>query len=82
MAYKDRFGGTDICDGSVYNFSIGWDYNDNPSDEKQRYPVFLFIPDMEDPDHYHIELNRKQARILRDWLNDYLEGRATKWEKE
>jgi len=42
--------------------------------EKQ-IPVFLFVPKDPDPvnnDHYHIELTKEKALVLKDWLNNYL----------
>lgn len=82
MAYKDRYGSTDIRTGRIDNLSIGWDYEDNPEDVKQRKPVFLFTPDMKDTNtHYHIELDRRQARKLRDWLTSYLNNEPTKHKK-
>lgn len=82
MAYKDRYGSTDICDGRIDNLSIGWDYEDDPEDASQRYPVFLFIPDTEHHNHYHIELDREKAQILRDWLDDFLQNKPTTYRKE
>jgi len=76
MTYKDRYGTTTIIDGKIDNFSVGWDYDDNPEDKKQRFPVFLFTPNMENTiDHYHIALDREKSEILRDWLTAFLEDR-------
>lgn len=80
MAYKDRYGITKIRNSKHDNLSIGWDNFKNsaknfadPKFKKNRVPVFLYTPSMEETDtHYHIELNKKQARELRDWLNEYL----------
>lgn len=80
MAYKDRYGSTKLRNGRRDNLSIGWDNFVNsaknfasPKYAHNRVPVFLFTPDMEDTkQHYHIELNKQQAKDLRDWLTAYL----------
>lgn len=38
------------------------------------FPVFLFEPSYSDG-HYHIELTKKQAIKLRNWLNKYIKDR-------
>ena len=82
MAYKDRFGGTDIRKGKIDNLSIGWDCDGEMEDPKQRYPVFLFTPDMGNTnEHYHIQLDKKQAKLLAKWLQDYLSNGKTRWKK-
>jgi hypothetical protein len=74
MSYKDRYGITKIVDDKSDNLSVSWDYDSNKDDLTQRRPVFLYTPWMDNTDdHYHIELTRNQAIVLRDWLNDYLE---------
>lgn len=86
MAYKDRYGITKIRKDRRDNLSIGWDNFVNsaktfdlPKNAKNRIPVFLFTPDMEDTNnHHHIMLNKKQAEILRDWLNAYLKDVGAK----
>lgn len=78
MAYKDsRWGGTTIRDEECDNLQISWDYEDR--EQTQRRAVLLYTPWLpknkkknQDIDHSHIELNREQARELRDWLNDFL----------
>jgi hypothetical protein len=73
MPYKrNRYGVTQIKPGVIDNLSINWDFDYNEN-KRLRFPVFLFTPWMKDTKtHYHIRLNRTQARKLRDWLNDYL----------
>lgn len=78
MSYKDKFGITDINPQSekIDCLSVSYDYYDN---EEDRHPVFLYTPHMEDldsggcPHHYHITLTKERAKVLRDWLNEYLE---------
>lgn len=75
MAYKDRYGSTELRNTKLDNFSIGWDnmVDKNVENLRNRIPVFLFTPNMDDTnDHHHIMLTRHQARKLRDWLDDYL----------
>jgi|ERR1051326_1477300 hypothetical protein len=47
---------------------IALDYNDKPDSP---HPIMLFRP-ADDDEHYHIELTRQEAIILRDWLDRYL----------
>ena len=70
MGYRNRYGSTKLKDKRIDNLSIGWDYNRTP---KSKFPVFLFTPDMECTNiHYHIALNRTQAKKLNKWLTDFL----------
>jgi hypothetical protein len=71
--FGDRYGITQIRDGRRDNLSIGLEYDDNPEDAAQLYPVFLFTPDMRNTiEHHHIPLNVSQAKQLRDWLTQFL----------
>lgn len=71
MAYKNKFGITKIITSKRNNLDISWDCDDLKS--KNRKPVFLFTPNMDNIiNHFHIELSKKQAVKLRDWLADYL----------
>ena len=81
MAYKDRFGRTDICDGQYNNLLISWDYDSDPENEKERYPVLLFTPNVAADEHHHIRLNPDEAKELHRWLSDYLENKKTRWKK-
>lgn len=80
MAYKDKFGCTSLRSGRRDNLSIGWDNFVNSAKnfakdqfKKNRIPVFLFTPDMDNTvNHYHIMLSRGEAKKLRDWLDAYL----------
>lgn len=81
MAYKDRFGITDITKGKRDQISISWDTDTNPENEKERYIVLLFIPDADKFEHHHVPLSNKQAKVLHKWLGDFLEGKPTRWKK-
>lgn len=82
MAYKDRFGITDICTKEYNNLSISWDCDGDREDPKQRYPVLLFTPSMNNTDtHYHIQLDKKEAQKLAKWLQDHLANKKTRWRK-
>lgn len=72
MAYKNKFGITKIRKDVHYNLSVSWDYIENPGDKKNRYPVFLFIPNLNQSNHFHVQLDRKQAKVLSTWLTKYL----------
>jgi len=58
-----------IIKGDFNNLSISED-----SDYEGSLAVFLFTPSMKNLNiHYHIDLNKRQAKKLRDWLNKFLE---------
>lgn len=78
MSYKDRFGVTTIRDNKIDHLRISWDcdYPETDPSEK-RHPVFLFVPDYDQEDHWHIELTRQEALELRNWLNDYIKDSAS-----
>lgn len=68
MAWSDRFAITPIKDEPIDNFSMSIDEMD------EIVAVALYTPDMENTnEHYHIEFSRDQARVLWDWLSDFLE---------
>lgn len=68
MSYKDKYSITKIKDTKHNNLTISID---NMGDGK--IPVLLFTPSMNDTqNHYHIELTLKEAKILRDWVNKYV----------
>lgn len=73
MSYKDRYGVTRIKDERFDHLDISWDYWDNEHDLSQRKCMLLYIPDTTAENHNHIELDREQATVLRDWLTNYLE---------
>ena len=77
MSYKNKFGNTLIIGGSIDILSITWDSHNmdaESSHKATRYPVLLFTPYVGDTNtHYHIELDRKEVRKLRDWLNAFAE---------
>ena len=66
--YSDRYGITVIRDDKVRDrLSIA-------RDDHGRGPIaqLLYIPEVAEHEHSHIELNKEQATILRDWLDEYL----------
>jgi hypothetical protein len=73
MSYKSKHGITKIKKGKRYNLDVSLDYD---IDENKKYPVLLFTPNFEDKnEHFHIDLSRKEAKILSEWLNEYLDDR-------
>jgi hypothetical protein len=60
---------TMIRDKKIDKLSISLDYDVDP---KESYPVFLFIPDVNEFDHYHIPLTKEESKTLFDWLKEYL----------
>jgi hypothetical protein len=67
MGYKNKF---------RESLDISWDYDTNP---KKIYPVLLFTPNSKNIDeHFHISLNRREAKILKTWLDEYLKQKPKK----
>jgi hypothetical protein len=72
MSFQDKYGITSIPQrerGAVDVFDISWDQDDENS---PKLPVFLMVPDKNSEYHEHIELTRRGAMVLREWLEDYL----------
>jgi len=66
--YKDRYGITVVRDDKIRDrLSIS---RDNHGDE--HIAVLLHIPEVAEHEHSHIELNKEQATVLRDWLDNWL----------
>lgn len=62
---------TKVKKGKTDNLSISLDYD---RDESKKYPVLLYTPNMErTEDHFHFVLTKKEAKSLRDWLDNYLD---------
>lgn len=62
---------TKVKKGKTDNLSISLDYD---RDESKKYPVLLYTPNMDrTEDHFHIALTKKEAKSLRDWLDNYLD---------
>lgn len=62
-----------IKKGRRDNLSLSADSYHSFEKVRNRYPVILYTPDMENTnEHFHIKLNTKEARELRNWLNEFL----------
>ena len=73
-AYEDKHGRFDakILDLN-WHVSVSREYDRNPYNN---YPLLTVRPNKGDPsDHHHFGLSKKQAKKLRDWLDDYLRDR-------
>jgi hypothetical protein len=48
---------------------------EDPTDEGEERPVLLFVPDVDEPEHYHIELGcggaEDLAKAINDWIAEY-----------
>ena len=67
MAYEDRYGSTSIIDRKYNSISISFDDFDGIR------PILLYTPDMTNLiDHEHIFLSLDEAKVLRDWLDKFL----------
>lgn len=75
--YKD-FGSTDIIPTDHDKLIVHWDYKTDPDNLRRTEPVLFYTPHMKDldsygcPHHYHIPLTQAQAKLLRDWLDNFL----------
>jgi hypothetical protein len=60
-----------LNDRKYWSLDISLDYHRTP---KRPHPVFLVTKEngLPAPDHWHIDINKRKARMLRDWLNRYL----------
>lgn len=67
-----------LCDGRFGNLSISRDVDDFAEDGPKPIAVFLFVPDMEEEDHEHMEMDLETCRILRDWLSRFLADNEAK----
>jgi hypothetical protein len=54
------------------DLSIAGDFDLNPHNPKDWNAVFLFSPNKDSFEHYHVEISNKKALELRDWLDKYL----------
>lgn len=72
--YGSKYGITQIISDKIDNLSINYDADHNIEDIKQRFPVLLFTPDIDDTNtHYHISLTLKQTKVLYKWLSDFIQ---------
>lgn len=82
MAYSDKFGTTEIFNPERCEIlSLGWDCQEDEDNLDERYASFLYVPDRDNHDHYHINFSVPEAKIMREWLDSYIqeiEAGATK----
>lgn len=61
------------------NLIIHWDYETDPDNLAERFPVLFYTPHMKDlddhgcPHHDHIPLTLPQAKKMKDWLDNFLD---------
>lgn len=70
--YSDRFGITNVRESDRDNLTLSIDVMEEP------VAVMLYIPDINDHEHFHIQLNKDQAKIMRDWLSAFIEDDVQK----
>lgn len=82
MSYKSKFGLTEIIPRVRNNLVISWDLesedwdeiNQKPVGKLTKFPILLFTPNLNNTkEHYHIDLSREQAILLKEWLDAYIE---------
>ena len=59
----------DICKGKYNNLSISTDLGGEDNDPVL---VFLFTPNTDKHDHYHIEMEDKEIKDLYEFIREYL----------
>lgn len=69
MAYEDKHGITTIKDSVLNSLEVSLDYDEDPKD---KCPVLLHTPYKKDLVHYHIMLDKVEAKELHEWLGKYL----------
>lgn len=73
MSYQNKFGITKIIDKKRDNLSVSFDTGTRRFKEDEVGVVFLYTPDMDNTqEHFHIELTRQEASLLKDWLGAFL----------
>lgn len=83
MAYSDKYGATTVRDNSVKKvkgriqcgwdiIKLSWDYDDDENDKSQRVAHILYVPYYPEHDHDHIIMNLEEAKIVRDWLTEFI----------
>ena len=73
MTYNNRYGITKIINQDRDNLSVSFDSGTRRIKEDEVGVVFLYTPDMSNTEeHYHIELNRQEATLLKEWLESFL----------
>jgi len=73
MSFQDRYGSTAIVNRRIDNLSINFDCGTRRFKADEVGVVLFFTPDMNvKGEHYHIELKKEEAIILKEWLELYL----------
>ena len=76
MSFQDRYGSTKIVNRKLDNLSISFDCGTRRFRTDEVGAVFLYTPDMTNTsDHYHIEIKREEAIILKEWLELFLKNK-------
>ena len=62
--------------------SISWDFEQNPANKKEWNAVILYVPQLKEHEHFHVELTRNGAKNLCAWLKQYLKETAIQDKKK
>lgn len=86
MSYKDKYGITEIFrrkkGDSFETLALSWDFETKEELRQERAGIFLYVPYEANEEHSHIAFNLQQAKLMRDWLNDYIEDLESQGIKE
>lgn len=52
--------------------SVLFDFDTNPSNKEKWKLMFLYVPNVKEFEHFHIELKKSEAKKLRDWLDHFI----------
>lgn len=73
MSFQDRYGITTIVNRRIDNLSISFDCGTRRFRADEVGVVLFFTPDMNTKgEHYHIEIKRDEAIVLKEWLELFL----------
>lgn len=76
MSFQDRYGSTSIVNRKLDNLSVSFDCGTRRFSVNEVGVVLLFTPDMSNTsEHFHIEIKREEAIILKEWLDLFLKNK-------
>jgi len=62
-------------DAGIERLSISLDYDDDPN---ITHPVMIYVPDVAEFEHHHIQLTDEEAMTMWTWLGEYFKSKQEK----